>query len=60
MHQKYTIASSSNTNLVFVVLLKIAGISISRSSSFKLLFHYFGTCIVILYELHMKSKLWLQ
>ena len=32
MHQKYMIVFSSNTNLVFIVTLKIAGISIEPDS----------------------------
>ena len=32
MHQKYSIVFSSNTNLVFIVTLKIAGISIEPDS----------------------------
>ena len=39
MHQKYTIAFSSNTNLVFMVTLKFACFSISFSSIFKIIFH---------------------
>ena len=46
MHQKYKIAFSNNTNLGFIVALKISGFSI-----FKLIFHNFGARIVILYLL---------
>ena len=56
MHQKYTIAFSSNTNLVFIVALKIAGFSISFSSIFKIIFHNFGARIVILYLLFVSLK----
>ena len=49
MDQKYTMAFSSNTNLVFIVALKIACFSISFSSIFKIIFHNFGVRIVILY-----------
>ena len=56
MHQKYTIAFSSNANLVFVVALKIAGFSISFSSIFKIIFHNFGARIVILYLLFVSLK----
>ena len=56
MHQKYTMALSSNNYLFFVVALKIAGISVSFSSSFKILFHNFGTRIVILYLLFVSLK----
>ena len=49
MDQKYTMAFSSNTNLVFIVALKIACFSISFSSIFKIIFHNFGARIVILY-----------
>ena len=47
MNQKYTIAFSSNTNLVFIVPLKIA----SSSSIFKIIFRNSGARIVILYLL---------
>ena len=46
MDQKYTMTFSSNTNLVFIVALKIACFSISFSSIFKIIFH--GARIVIL------------
>ena len=49
MDQKYTVAFSSNTNLVFIVALKIACFSISFSSIFKIIFHNSGARIVILY-----------
>ena len=42
MHQKYTVAFSSNTNLVLIVVLKIAGFPISFSSTFKIIFHNFA------------------
>ena len=44
MHQKYTIAFSSNTNLVFVVVLKRAGFS----SLFKIILSTFDAHDVIL------------
>ena len=56
MHQNYTIAFCSNTNLVFIVALKIAGFSISFSSIFKIIFHNFGARIVILYLLFVSLK----
>ena len=56
MHQKYTIALSSNTNLVFIIALKTAGLSISFSSIFKMIFHNFGSRIVILYLLLVSLK----
>ena len=46
MGQKYTMAFSSNTDLVFKVTLKIAGFSISFSSIFKIMFHNFGVRII--------------
>ena len=49
MDQKNTIAFSSNTNLVFIIALKIACFSISFSFIFKVIFHNFGARIVILY-----------
>ena len=51
MQQKYTVAFSSNTNLVFIVALKIAGFPISFSSIFKIIFHNFGARNVNLYLL---------
>ena len=54
MDQKYTMAFSSNTNLVFIVALKIACFSISFSSILKIIFDNFGAWIVILY-LHFVS-----
>ena len=56
MKQKYTMAFSSNTNLVFLVFLKIAGFSISFSSVFKIIFHNFGVRIIILYFLFVSLK----
>ena len=56
MYQKYTIGFSSNTNLVFIVALKIAGFSISFSSIFKIIFHNFGARIVIRYLLFVSLK----
>ena len=53
MHQKYTIAFSSNTNLV---ALKIACFSVSFSSIFKIIFHNFEARIVILYLLFARLK----
>ena len=47
-------AFSSNTNLVFIVALKIAGFSVSFSSIVKIIFHNLGAPIVILY-LHFVS-----
>ena len=51
MHQKYTVAFSSNTKLVLMVALKFACFSISFSPIFKIIFHNFRTRIVILYLL---------
>ena len=51
MHQKYTMVFSSNSNLVFIVALKIAGFSIIFSSRFKIIFHNFWACVFILYLL---------
>ena len=56
MHQKYTIVFSSNTNLVFIVTLKIACFSIRFSSIFKITFHSFGARIVILYLVFVSLK----
>ena len=53
MHQKYTIAFSSNTNLV---ALKIACFSVSFPSIFKIIFHNFEARIVILYLLFARLK----
>ena len=52
MHQKYTMVFSRNTNLAFIVGLKIAGFS----SILKMIFHNFGACIVILYLLFVNLK----
>ena len=46
----------SNTNLVFIVALKIAGLSISFSSIFKIIFHNFGARIVTLYLFFVSLK----
>ena len=51
MQQKYTAPFSSNTNLVFIVALKIPGFPISFSSIFKIIFHNFGARNVNLYLL---------
>ena len=48
LDQKYTMAFSSNTNLVFIVALKIAGFSINFSSIFKIISHKFGALIIFL------------
>ena len=56
MHQKYTMAFSSSTNLVFIVFLKIACFSISFPSILKIIFHNFGAGIVILYLLFVSLK----
>ena len=56
MDQKYTIAFSSNTKLVFIVALNIAYFSISFSSVFKIIFHNFGARIVILYLFSVSLK----
>ena len=56
MDQKYTMAFSSNTNLVFIVALKIACFSISFPSLLKITFHNFGARIVILYLLFVSLK----
>ena len=56
MDQKYTIAFSSNTNLVFIISSKITCFSISFSSIFKIIFHNFGVRIVILYLLFVSLK----
>ena len=56
MHQKYTIAFSSNTNLVFIVPLKNAGFSMSFSFIFKIIFHNFGVRSVILYLVFVSLK----
>ena len=44
MHQNYTMAFSSNTNLIFEIVLKIAGFYVSFSSIFKIIFHTFLCC----------------
>ena len=49
-------AFSSHTNLVFIVALKIPGFSISYSSIFKIIFHNFRACIVILHLLFVSLK----
>ena len=56
MHEKYTMAFSSNTNLVLIVALKIAGFSVKFSSVFKIIFHNFGARIVILYLVFVSLK----
>ena len=56
MDQKYTIAFSSNTNLIFIVALEIACFSISFSYIFKIIFHNFGARIVIVYLLFVGLK----
>ena len=57
MHQKYTMAfSSSNVNLVFIVTLKITEFSISFSFILKIIFHNFGSRIVIMYLLFVSLK----
>ena len=56
MDQKFTIAFSSNTNLVFIVALKIACFSVSFSSICKIVFHNFGVRIFILYLLLVSLK----
>ena len=53
MYQKYTVAFSSNTNLVFIVVLKRAGFS----SLFKAIFPNFGAQNVILYLLSVSLKI---
>ena len=45
MHQKYMMAFSSNSKLVFIIILKIAGFYISFSSIFKIIFHNFLCCL---------------
>ena len=46
MYQKYMMAFSSNTNLVFIIVLKIAGFVFFSgfSSIFKIIFHNFLCC----------------
>ena len=44
MHQKYMMAFSINTNLVFIIALKIAGFYLNFSSIFKIIFHNFLCC----------------
>ena len=44
MHEKYTMAFCSNTNLVFIIVLKIAGFCTSFSSICKIIFHNFLCC----------------
>ena len=44
MHKKYTILFSSNTNLVFIIVLKIAGFHINFFSIFKVIFRNFLCC----------------
>ena len=56
MHQKYAMVFSSNTHSDFIVALKIAGLSISFSSIFKIIFHNLGARIVILYLLFVSLK----
>ena len=56
MHEEYTTAFCSNTNLIFIVALKIACYSISFSSIFYIIFHNFGARIVILYLPFVISK----
>ena len=60
MHQKYTMAFSSNTNLVFIIVLKIAGFYISFSSIFKIIFHTFLRCfenVIYSRKLHTYSHM---
>ena len=56
MHEEYTIAFCNNTNLIFIVALKIACSSISFSSIFYIIFHNLGARIVILYLPFVISK----
>ena len=56
MNQKYSIAFSSNTNLAFIVALKITCFSVGFSSIFKIMFRNFGARIVILYSLFISFK----
>ena len=49
MHQKYTTAFSSNTNLVFIIALKTAEFSKNVSCIFQIIFQNFGARIVTLY-----------
>ena len=56
MDQKYIIGFCSNTNLVFIVTLKILCFSTSFSSVFKIVFHNFRARTVILYLLIVSLK----
>ena len=56
MDQKYIIGFCSNTNLVFIVTLKILCFSTSFSSVFKIIFHNFRARTVILYLLFVSLK----
>ena len=46
MHKKYTMGFSSNTNLVFIIVLRIAGFYVIFSSIFKIIFHNFLCCLL--------------
>ena len=46
----------SNTNLVFIVALKVAGFPTSFSSTVKIIFHNFGARIVIMYLVFVSLK----
>ena len=56
MDQKYIIGFCSNTNLVFIVTLKILCFSTSFSSVFKIVFHNFRARTFILYLLFVSLK----
>ena len=56
MDQKYTMAFPSNTNIVFIVALKIACFSVSFPSILKKIFHNFGARIVVLYLVFVSLK----
>ena len=56
MDQKYIIGFCSNTNLVFIVALKIVYFSTSFSSVFKIVFHNFRARTVILHLLFVSLK----
>ena len=56
MHQKYTVAFFGDTDLVFMVALKLAYFSINFSSIFKIIFNNFRARIAILYLLFASLK----
>ena len=56
MYHKYMMVFSRNTNIVFIVALKIVGFYIIFFSIFKIISDNFGARIVILYLLFLNIK----